>query len=148
MSQTAGKSHGDGSAERMPGQAERTHAGAPVAANPPLEGAPINVELFASLLGSDDRSYMQKMLEIFWKSVADTPTELAGLVSAHDAASLRDVAHAAKGAASSAGAEPLTGLLAQLQDAAAQRNWTEIDRLMPLVDAAFAKLEDFIKGRN
>lgn len=100
------------------------------------------------VLGNDDESYMKDMLAMFWETVADTSNELASIAAARDATALREAAHSAKGASASAGAQHLAELLERLQSAAEGEDWPEVNRIIPLVGAAFTDLKRFIEGNN
>ncbi len=108
--------------------------------------APIDREILAQILGSADEKYLNEMLQFFWDTMVDTPVELATLIAGRDQGGLRDAAHAAKGASASAGAEPLAGLLKDLQFAATEADWQQIDELLPKIESAFSQLHHYIEN--
>ncbi|MGE5147449.1 MAG: ATP-binding protein, partial [Candidatus Eiseniibacteriota bacterium] len=91
----------------------------------------------AAIMGSDDRVLLDDLLASFLDSIAETPEALHRLIAERDAGALATMAHAVKGAAASAAAEPLSELMKQLQDAARAENWQKIGALEAEVDAAF-----------
>ncbi len=107
---------------------------------------PIDREILSQILGSDDEKRLNEMLHFFWDTMVDTPVELATLIAGRDQGGLRDAAHAAKGASASAGAEPLSSLLKDLQFAAADADWHQIDGLLPQIETAFSQLQQYIEG--
>ncbi|MBL8669860.1 MAG: response regulator [Alphaproteobacteria bacterium] len=124
----------------------RDEPGAPI---DPAKGdpAPVDLDRLARQLGNGDPRFLRETLAFFWETMAGTPDELRRLVAAHDAGGLKSAAHAAKGAAGSAGAMPLHALLTDLQTAAAAADWTAIGALMPAVDGAFASLQGYIAAQ-
>jgi CheY-like chemotaxis protein len=105
---------------------------------------PIDMAMLAQLLGTDDDAYLKEMIGVYWDTVRDTPRELAALIAAADAPTLRDAAHATKGASTSVGATPLSSLLKELQLAASAADWNRIAALMPRIESAFTDLQQFV----
>lgn len=108
--------------------------------------APIDREILSQILGSDDEKHLNEMLHFFWETMVDTPRELANLIAGRDQGGLRNAAHAAKGASASAGAKPLSSLLKDLQFAATDADWRQIDGLLPRIEAAFSQLQHYIEN--
>ncbi len=106
---------------------------------------PVNTVKLARLLGTDDPEFLNEMLEFFWETVAKTPKELRDLIEAEDAVALQEAAHSAKGAAASAAAEILTGLLQDLRSAAEAEDWSAIHDLLPTIDIAFSDVGAHIR---
>jgi signal transduction histidine kinase/CheY-like chemotaxis protein len=139
----------------MPRGAELRRSGSappPVADKPssaqaePAAPKPIDMQILARILGKDDPSYLRLMLDVFWQSVEDSPARLRQLAEARDARQLKSVAHSAKGASASAGANVLAELLASLEAAADGQEWAAVDDLLPSVEAAFDDLGAFIES--
>ena len=86
------------------------------------------------------------MLEAFWDSVADAPSDIGRQIEAKDASGLRDKAHWVKGAASSAGAGDLTELLQSLEAAASSEDWDLIDGLAGQVNERLDEVRRDILG--
>jgi PAS domain S-box-containing protein len=120
----------------------------PIASSVPPQDEPIDFELLATVLGSDNKTYMQEILSVFWECVADTAEELAALAAAREAGPLRNAAHSAKGAAASAGANHVSKLLARLETAAVEEDWSQVEDLMPTIGAAFVDLKQFIQDQT
>ncbi|MAG97939.1 MAG: hypothetical protein CMM08_14770 [Rhodospirillaceae bacterium] len=110
---------------------------------PDSHGA-VDVAGLAHLLGSDDSTYLGEMLAFFWESVADTPPQLALLIRARDAAGLKEVAHAAKGATRSAAAEALAAALQDLEVAADAADWSAVEAMAPQIEREFSAVEEYI----
>jgi len=107
---------------------------------------PIDMTVMARLLGNDDPAALQEMIELYWTSEADTPGKLRELVDARDGANLALAAHAAKGAASSAGAVIVAALCKDLENCAAHQDWSAADGLAVKIDHAFGDVRAFIDG--
>ncbi len=110
---------------------------------PDSHGA-VDVAGLARLLGSDDSTYLGEMLAFFWETIADTPIQLEVLIRARDAAGLKEVAHAAKGAARSAAAEALAAALQDLEVAADAADWSAVEAMAPRIEREFSAVEEYI----
>jgi two-component system sensor histidine kinase/response regulator len=109
-----------------------------------VSDVPVDLAMLSRLLATDDENYLKEMLSIYWEATAATPAELRRFLRARDAKSLRDAAHAAKGASASVGAVPASSLLKRLQLAATDADWKQAEAIMPEIDDAFIKLEQYI----
>ena len=84
------------------------------------------------------------MLELYWESEGETPERLRELVVARDGNELKLAAHAAKGAAASAGAVVLADLCKDLEHSVARQDWSATDRLAGEIATAFKDIRAFI----
>ena len=107
--------------------------------------APIDTSVLAGLLGSSDPAALREMLVLYLETEVETPAILRALVEARDSVGLGKAAHAAKGAASSAGATRLTELCKDIEKNAAQDDWQRMGHLCIQVDSAFADVRKFIE---
>ncbi len=107
-------------------------------------GQPVDLELLAEMMDESDPAYLADTLRYFWRTVADVPARLHEHIDSGASEILHKEAHAAKGAAASAAAQPLADLLLQLQEAAAEKNWAEINSLIGPVTEQFAAVDAFI----
>jgi two-component system sensor histidine kinase/response regulator len=105
---------------------------------------PIDLSVMARLVGNDDPAFMKEMLELYWSTEGDTPEKLRELVQARDCANLKLIAHAAKGAAASAGAVTLAGLCKDLENQVTREDWDATARLTAEIAAAFEDIRAFI----
>lgn len=106
---------------------------------------PIDLAVLARLVGTDDDTYLHDMVKTYWDIMRDTADELNALRDIRDAPKLRDAAHAAKGASASVGAVSIASLLKQLQFAANDADWNQIEDLMPKIETEFTKLGQYIE---
>lgn len=87
---------------------------------------PISIEALGQILGTTDKGILAPLLAGYWDSVQE---DIALIITAHKdqrAKSLQQVAHAAKGAARSAGAETLAQHFESLQNTALDENWEQL----------------------
>ena len=106
---------------------------------------PVDTAVLAGLLGSSDPDAIREMLALYLSTEAETPAALRAFAEAHDAVGLGKVAHAAKGAASSAGAMRLMRLCKAIEESAAGNDWVEVAELSAQIDIAFKDVRAFIE---
>jgi len=120
-----------------------------VGEGPPEDGAlstaAIDTSVLAGLLGSSDPAALREMLSLYLETELETPATFRALVEAKDGLGLAKAAHAAKGAASSAGAMRLMELCRDIERDAAQDDWPHMSHLCAQVDGAFADVRSFIE---
>ncbi|MCH7864138.1 MAG: response regulator, partial [Proteobacteria bacterium] len=109
---------------------------------------PIDLNGLSGILGTDDEGALFEVLEIFTDVFPSLLPPLEDAVTARDARALHDAAHKAKGAASNAAAPPLVDLLAGIEADAGSDDWQDLGRRVEEVGAAYAGVEDFIRGRD
>jgi len=107
---------------------------------------PIDTAILGNLLGSNDPAYLREMLSLFLSTEQDTPSVLRDLATARDSDNLGKAAHAAKGAAISAGAQRLAQLFKDLERNAKAGEWKVVDTLSSEVEVAFDEVRQFIKA--
>ena len=105
---------------------------------------PIDLSIMKTLLGTSDPNSLQEMLELYWESESETPERLRELVAARDGDQIKLTAHAAKGAAASAGATVLADLCKELEHSATRRDWDATNRLAAEIAVAFNDIRAFI----
>ena len=99
----------------------------------------------AGLLGTDDPQVLAEMLEIFVADLAPLLDTAREALSSGDRAVLRESAHAAKGAAMSAAAAPLTAILIQLEQLAEAGDPEVVSALVKDADAEFARVRHALR---
>ena len=119
--------------------------GAP-AVLPVDDGAPIDTSVLATLLGSSDPMALREMLALYLETEIETPAAIRTLIESKDGIGLAKAAHAAKGAAASAGARRLTELCKDIENNVAQDDWARMSHLSSQVDVAFEDVRKFIEA--
>ncbi|MCH7937229.1 MAG: response regulator [Proteobacteria bacterium] len=114
----------------------------------PAARPPIDLNGLSGILGTDDEGALFEVLEIFTDVFPSLLPPLEEAVTACDARALHDAAHKAKGAATNAAAPPLVDLLAGIEADAGSDDWEDLARRVEEVGAAYAGVEDFIRGRD
>jgi CheY-like chemotaxis protein/HPt (histidine-containing phosphotransfer) domain-containing protein len=104
------------------------------AAAEPDEEPPISLENFAEILGTDDPDTLREILAFFVETFTQSLAALHQALAARDRPSLRNAAHAAKGAARNACASLLAAGLEELEHKALTRE--PFNRLAERVEAA------------
>jgi CheY-like chemotaxis protein/HPt (histidine-containing phosphotransfer) domain-containing protein len=107
------------------------------------ENNPIDLEMLAEILGTDDRSELDEILQLFAKHFPPLLETLRACFETQDRSTLRDAAHAAKSAAASAAATNLRSLLENLEKSAADGEWSSLSAMMEAVDEEFKKVRGF-----
>jgi len=107
------------------------------------EANPIDLEMLAEILGTDDRSELDEILQLFAEHFPPLLETLQACFETQDRLSLQDAAHAGKSAAASAAATSLRSLLENLEKSAADGEWSSLSAMMEAVDEEFQKVRDF-----
>jgi|GEM_PF-3095201 len=93
----------------------------------PISKAPICFEKLEDILGTSDIEVLAPLLEAYWDSIQNDIDKLQTAQENRDRESLRQAAHAAKGAALSAGAEPLGEVFKSLETQALEEEWNQLE---------------------
>ncbi|MBL8672596.1 MAG: response regulator [Alphaproteobacteria bacterium] len=140
----------DGPEALLPGTGD---AAAPAAAHPAEAAAhetaprtPVNLAELADLMGETDEAALQEILDFFLRAFAPLLQQIKDASSAGDGTTLRDVAHAAKGAARSAAAPVLSDLLSRIEHGAQIADRSAIASLVAASDAEFGRICRFVRG--
>ena len=88
------------------------------------------------------------MLGMFVEGFPELLTSLQDAVAAGNAGAVSDRAHAAKSAATSAAAVPLSELLQTLETEAAGEDWRDIAKQADAVKTEFSRIEEFLGDRQ
>ena len=107
------------------------------------ETNPIDLEMLAEILGTDEASELDEILQLFavhFPALLDT---LRACFETQDRSALRDAAHAAKSAAASAAAKNLRSLLENLEKSAADGEWSSLSTIMEAINEEFQQVRDF-----
>jgi signal transduction histidine kinase/CheY-like chemotaxis protein/HPt (histidine-containing phosphotransfer) domain-containing protein len=107
------------------------------------EANPIDLEMLAEILGTDDRSELDEILQLFAEHFPPLLETLQACFETQDRSSLQDAAHAGKSAAASAAATNLRSLLENLENSAADGEWSSLSAMMEAVDEEFQIVRGF-----
>jgi PAS domain S-box-containing protein len=116
----------------------------PLVAPPPVAEHPIDLTALGQLLGEDDPSQLQEIIQSFIDSFKGLMPRLHEAISAKDRLRLRDLAHAAKGAARNVCAPELAMQLEQLEHQAPKRlSYARLSALLNKIEDMFGHIERF-----
>jgi CheY-like chemotaxis protein/HPt (histidine-containing phosphotransfer) domain-containing protein len=135
--------------ERWLGNASASPSG--VAAAPirmPAEPAPIDVPKLGTILGIDDEAEISSIIALFCDNFASLAKQLERAVSAQDREATHRAAHAAKGAASTAAAVPLSHILQTIEESSLSADWTAIAGQVRRVGPEFERVLSFRRDRG
>ncbi len=133
------KKHQTGAA---PGKADRKNPGG--SESGPVQ-PPIDLGQLSEILGEEDEGELFLMLGLFVESFPELLASLQDAVAAGDARSVHDRAHAAKSAATSAAAVPLSGLLQTLENDADKEDWPDIANQADAIESEYARITAFCR---
>ncbi len=106
---------------------------------------PIDLDGLSEILGEQDEEELFSMLDLFTDTFPGMLTALKDAVAAGDAKSVHDRAHAAKSAATSAAAVPLSELLQTLENDAPKENWADIADQAEAIESEYARITAFCR---
>ncbi|MCG9579753.1 response regulator [Vibrio tubiashii] len=98
----------------------------PINTNAEERDSPICMQSLKEILGTTDSSIVSPLLEGYWESVAEDLTSAENALLEQDELNLQQIAHAAKGAARSAGAQNLAETFEKIQNIAPQKDWNAL----------------------
>lgn len=130
---------------RPSGVVEPPAVSAPIAREEPATRA-VDTSVLAHLLGTSDPKQLRDMLDMYLETESDVPAALQKIIAARDGVALAQAAHAAKGAAASAGAQRLADIYKELEHGGKKEDWATVERLAAHVDPAFEDVRKFIKA--
>lgn len=94
------------------------------ACSAPVEtSAPICMDNLEKILGTSEPAIVAPLLEGYWESVIEDFTLAQNALEQQDEHNLQQIAHAAKGAARSAGAEGIASIFESIQNTAIEKDW-------------------------
>ncbi|MBD1556737.1 PAS domain S-box protein [Vibrio sp. S9_S30] len=93
------------------------------------ESNAINLEQLEAILGTAELDVVAPLLQGYWDSLQEDMSALEIALTNKDESQIQNIAHAAKGAASSAGAERLAESFMILQNEALKQNWGYLENL-------------------
>ncbi|MDC5756306.1 Hpt domain-containing protein [Vibrio europaeus] len=88
------------------------------------------MQALKEILGTTDSSIVSPLLEGYWESVAEDLTSAEHALLEQDELNLQQIAHAAKGAARSAGAQNLAETFEKIQNIAPQKDWNALSNTL------------------
>ena len=107
------------------------------------ETNPVDLDMLAEILGTDDRSELNEILQLFAAHFPPLLETLQACFEEQNRSALRDAAHAAKSAAASTAATNLRSLLENLEKSAVNGEWPSLSAMMKEVHAEFQKVRGF-----
>lgn len=122
--------------------------GTPAEPEPATSGDPapaIDMALLSDIIGSDERQELKEMLELFVAEFPDLLTTLQAAVESRDREAVRDRAHAAKSAGSSAAAMGLSRHLQTIENSAGTAPWPVLEDQFEGVRAEFQRVDRFLR---
>ena len=131
------------------GEDERGSGGGPAAGKPDSAepGALLDIGQFAQIVGSDDRGVLGEVLGYFIDTFEKTFASVRQALAARDREALSLTAHTAKGAARSACAPVLAGLLQEVEDRALTRDsYAKLGQRLDAAEQAFGEVRDLIRS--
>ncbi len=106
---------------------------------------PIDLNQLSEILGEEDMGELFSMLDMFTDTFPGLLIRLRDAVAAYDAKSVHDRAHAAKSAATSAAAVPLSKLLQTLENDADKEDWADIADQAEAIEFEYARITAFCR---
>ncbi len=106
---------------------------------------PIDLKRLSEILGEEDEGELFSMLDLFTDTFPGLLSALGDAVAAGDAKSVHDRAHAAKSAATSAAAVPLSELLQTLENDAPKEDWADIAEKAEAIEFEYARITAFCR---
>ncbi len=103
---------------------------------------PIDCERLSEILGTDEEEILYPLLEGYWVSLQEDLASLKRSFQNKDREEIQGIAHAAKGAAKSAGADPLGDTFKAIQDEALEADW---EVLTSCLNQAIQRIEEIEK---
>ncbi|TFH92598.1 response regulator [Vibrio ouci] len=89
----------------------------------PETASPICMNSLEKILGTSDRAIVAPLLEGYWESLTEDISLAEEALIQRNEANLQQIAHAAKGAARSAGAEDIATIFESIQNTATNKDW-------------------------
>jgi two-component system sensor histidine kinase/response regulator len=105
---------------------------------------PVDITVLEELVGRDP-DVIHEFLRAFWLSTAKTSSEIKEACLNREAAKVSDLAHKLKAPAKSVGAVRLAQICSDMQNAASGSNLDELSRLLPLLEAEKARVEEYLR---
>ena len=106
---------------------------------------PIDLKRLSEILGEEDEGELFSMLDLFTDTFPGLLSALGDAVAAGDAKSVHDRAHAAKSAATSAAAVPLSELLQTLENDAPKEDWADIAEKAEAIEFEYGRITAFCR---
>ncbi|USD66906.1 PAS domain S-box protein [Vibrio sp. SCSIO 43136] len=107
----------------------------------------IDFDRLGEILGTDDDDFLGPLLAGYWESLMDDMVSIKSAIDSEERETLQGVSHAAKGAALSAGAQPLGDTLKWLQDHALEESWTTIEDKYQQVEHHVEQIRQLLEAR-
>lgn len=109
---------------------------------------PIDLASLSEIIGEDDEDELFFVLDIFNQEFPSLLGNLESSIQERDSNSVREHAHAAKGAALNASAVELSGILKDMEVDAHLENWNQMVERAGAVKSEYARIVRFCKERE
>jgi len=106
--------------------------------------SPICMASLEKILGTSDLAIVAPLLEGYWESVLEDISLAEEALTLHDDANLQQIAHAAKGAARSAGAEDIATIFESIQNTATNKDWQFLSNALQQSRTEIERLKDYL----
>ncbi|MGF1741653.1 ATP-binding protein [Vibrio profundum] len=93
-----------------------------------VQGSPICMQTLSDMIGTTDDEIVVPLLEGYWESVQSDVDEITQALDELNEQRLQQLAHAAKGAARSAGANIIALTFEELQNTALEKDWPYLEK--------------------
>lgn len=117
-------------------------------AEPMTAEVPIDCERLSEILGTDEEEVLYPLLEGYWDSIQDDLASLMSSFENKEREEIQGIAHAAKGAAKSAGADPLGDTFKVIQDEALEAEWDELHNYLNQAIQRIKEIENWLTERG
>ncbi|WP_394248134.1 response regulator [Vibrio profundi] len=107
--------------------------------------SPICMTTLNNLLGTSEESIIAPLLKNYWDSVSDDVGLIKQAFNEKNKEQIQQLAHAAKGAARSAGAIPIANTFEQIQNTALNTDWNELNQTIDHGKVQLHKLKQYLQ---
>nr|WP_284676656.1 ATP-binding protein [Vibrio sinus] len=111
-------------------------------------GSPICMKTLEDILGTSDDDIVFPLLKGYWESVSTDVEQIHRALEEEDEQLLQQLAHAAKGAARSAGAQTIASTFEVLQNTALEKDWLHLEKTVELGKEELSKLKDYLQQNS
>ncbi|WP_237363543.1 ATP-binding protein [Vibrio marisflavi] len=110
--------------------------------------SPICMQSLEDILGTSDDDIVYPLLQGYWESVISDVEEIDRALEEEDEQKLQQLAHAAKGAARSAGAETIASTFEELQNTALEKDWPHLEKTVANGKTELDKLKSYLQEHS
>lgn len=113
-----------------------------------VDTSPICLDSLEKILGTADLAIIGPLLADYWDSVSEDIEMAENALSERNEQSLQQIAHAAKGAAKSAGAQNIASIFESIQDTALDKDWHFLSDSIQESRTESARLKHYLLERS